>query len=47
MFELYVEKVKLMGNLSITESIAAFLHLAFIVDLQYPKVVLDQYGKYH
>merc|ERR1712096_364007 len=52
-FELYVEKVKLMGNLSITESIAAFLHLAFIVDLQYPKeaqtvcdIVQRRFAKY-
>ena len=36
-FELWVEKEKLFGNMSIIESIASFLHLAFVFDLCYPK----------
>ena len=39
-FELWADKAKLISNLSITQSLAAFLHLSFIFDLQYPKVML-------
>ena len=39
-FEVWVEQVKLLGNLSISESIAAYLHLVFIFDLEYPKVII-------
>ena len=38
MFELWVECDKLIGNLSLSSSIAAFLHLSFVFDLKYPKV---------
>ena len=37
-FELYVEKKQLLGNLDIAEAIAAFLQLCFVCDLSYPKV---------
>ena len=37
-FELWADRAKLMSNLSITQSLSAFLHLSFIFDLQYPKV---------
>ena len=38
MFELWVDKTKVLGNLSITQAIASFLHMAFVFDLHYPKV---------
>ena len=38
MFEVWVDKTKLLGNLSLTQAIASFLHLAFVFDLQFPKV---------
>ena len=37
-FELYAEKVKLMGNLDIVSAISAFFHLCFIFNMKYPKV---------
>ena len=37
-FELWAEKVKLLGNLDFTTAIAAFFHLCFVFDLKYPKV---------
>ena len=36
-FELWVEKEKVFGDMSMTGSIASFLHLAFVFDLRYPK----------
>ena len=38
MFEIWCEKRKLYGDLSMAEAIAGFLHLAFTVDLKYPSV---------
>ena len=37
MFELYVERSKLLGNMNFVTAIAAFFHLYFIMDLKYPK----------
>ena len=37
MFELHMERIKLLGNLDIVSAIAAFFHLCFIMDLKYPK----------
>ena len=37
-FELWCEKRKLIGELDLAEAIAAFIHLAFVFDLKYPKV---------
>ena len=37
MFELYVERSKLLGNMNFVTAIAAFFHLCFIMDLKYPK----------
>ena len=37
-FELWVEGAKLVGNLTITEAVASFLHLSFVFDLKYPEV---------
>ena len=34
-FELWVENEKLLGNLSLAGSIAAFVHLAFVFGLSY------------
>ena len=39
-FEIHVEKTKLMGNLNMGEAVAGFLHLAFVFDLKYPEVYL-------
>ena len=39
-FELWCEKRKLLGELDLAEAIAAFIHLAFVFDLKYPKVSL-------
>ena len=38
-FELWVCRSRILGNLSITQAIASFLHLAFVCNLQYPKVI--------
>ena len=38
MFELHAEKEKLIGNLDLPNAIAALLHIAFVVNLKYPKV---------
>jgi hypothetical protein len=37
-FELHAEKEKLIGNMDLPTAIAALLHLAFVVNLKYPKV---------
>ena len=37
-FEVHVEKRRLLGNMDLPSAIAAFLHLAFVCDLKYPKV---------
>ena len=37
-FELWADKSKLTGDLSITKAISAFLHLAFVFGLNYPTV---------
>ena len=39
-FEVWVDKMKLLSNLSLTQAIASFLHLAFVFHLQYPQVIL-------
>ena len=36
-FEVYVDKMKLLGNLSFRQAIASFLHIAFVFNLEYPK----------
>ena len=38
MFELWTDKKVLLSNLSLTESLAAFLHLSFVTQLKYPQV---------
>ena len=40
-FELYVEKKCLLGNMNLAEALGAFLHLCFVFDLLYPKVNLN------
>ena len=37
-FELWCEKKKLLGDLEMAEAIAAFLHLSFVFNFEYPKV---------
>ena len=37
-FEIWVDKSKLIGNLSLHSAIATFIHVAFIFNLKYPKV---------
>lgn len=37
-FSLHVEKDELLGTMEIEEAVAAFIHLAFVCDLKYPKV---------
>ena len=39
-FELHVEKEPLLVNLDLPEAIAGYLHLAFVFNLKYPKVLL-------
>ena len=36
--ELWVEKKRLIGNLDLAEGIAAFFHLVFVFNLEYPVV---------
>ena len=36
-FEVHVEKEKLLGNLDLVTCIATIIHLVFIIDLEYPK----------
>ena len=36
-FELWVERTKLLGNLDLPDSIAAFIHLCFTFGLEYPE----------
>ena len=38
MFELWVEKARILHNMDMAECIAAFLHLVFCFNLKYPKV---------
>ena len=38
-FELWCERKKLLGDLDMAEAVAAFIHLAFVFDLKYPKVI--------
>ena len=38
-FEVHVEKERLMDSLELPEAIAGVLHLAFVFDLKYPKVI--------
>ena len=38
-FELWVEKECIMGNMGIATSIASFFHLVFCFNLKYPKVL--------
>ena len=38
-FELWVDKQKLMCNLSLVQAISSLLHLSFVFDLKYVKVV--------
>lgn len=40
-FELWVEKECIMGNMGLATSIASFLHLVFCFNLKYPKVFED------
>ena len=36
-FEVHVERDKLLGNLDLPTAVAAILHLVFIIDLKYPE----------
>ena len=38
-FELHVEKEPLLVNLDLPEAVAGYLHLAFVFNLKYPKVL--------
>ena len=38
-FEVWADKARLLGNLSITTAIAAFLHISFVFNLVYPQVI--------
>ena len=40
-FEVWVDKTKALGNLGIVQAISSFLHMAFVFNLQYPKVMTD------
>ena len=40
-FEVWVDKGKLLGNLTICQAIASFLHLCFSFNLEYPKASID------
>ena len=37
-FELHLEKTKLLGNMDMASAISSFYHLCFVFDLLYPKV---------
>ena len=39
-FSLHVEKDELLGTLEFDDAEAAFIHLSFMCDLKYPKVIL-------
>ena len=39
MFEVWVERQKLLSNLNLASAISSFLHLCFCFDLKYPKVI--------
>ena len=39
-FELWVDEHKLIGNMDLVSSVTAFLQLAFLFDLKYPKVII-------
>ena len=40
-FELWVERTKLLGNLDLPDCIAAFIHLCFTFGLEYPEVNIN------
>ena len=46
MFELWTEKVKLLGNMDLVSVLAAYFHLCFIFDLKYPKVSIFKHRLY-
>ena len=37
MFEVWAEKEKLLGNMSLQLAISSYLHVAFVFDLKYPQ----------
>jgi hypothetical protein len=37
-FEVWVDRERLLSRLSLTQAIGSFLHLAFVFQLEYPKV---------
>ena len=37
-FEVYVDKNKVLSNLTLAEALGSFLHIAFVFGLEYPKV---------
>ena len=39
MFELWVDSKKLLGNMDLVTAVASFLHICFVFDLSYPKVI--------
>ena len=38
-FEVWGDGEKLLGNLSLSTAIAAFLHVSFVFNMKYPKVI--------
>ena len=40
MFEVWGDGEKLLGNLSLSAAIAAFLHVTFVFNMKFPKVVI-------
>ena len=38
-FELWIENIKLFGNMDMVVGLAAFFHLCFVFDFLYPKVL--------
>lgn len=40
MFEVHVEKQRILSNLDLSSAIASLLHLAFVFNIKYPKVML-------
>lgn len=45
-FELWVDKQKLMCNLSLVQAISSLLHLSFVFDLKYVKVITFKLSVY-
>ena len=37
-FEVFVDKMRVLGNMSLPEAIAALLHIPFVFNLRYVKV---------